>query len=84
MHKEPSLIPRPSFGSGRPGKTYHTSDVIDVSQQNWCRRSSTTIIFELLESDSNAYFLIVQLHVGNILNQKAQYIAMAYIDSQHL
>ena len=33
------------------------------------------------------YFVIpklVQLHVGNILNQKAQYIAMAYIDNQHL
>ena len=25
-----------------------------------------------------------QLHVGNILNQKTQYIAMAYLDNQHL
>ena len=42
---------------------------------------------ESLESRFLVLFVIPnssQLHVGNILNQKTQCIAMAYFDNQHL
>ena len=67
----------------------HQSEIILCSRSLHCVK---TFYNAHLKSDSNDPRIMciscktksVKLHVGNILNQKSQYIAMAYFDNQHL